>query len=86
MHAPNCPLPAILLVDDDPVVLRLLSRALRGCVAGYELVAVADGEQALPQLAQRPIPLIITDNNMPGISGLQLGLVLIHFLLGFLIV
>jgi two-component system, response regulator, stage 0 sporulation protein F len=73
MHASSRPAPAVLLVDDDPTILRLVTRALRGCIGGYELVAVADGEQALPYLVQRAIPLIITDNNMPGISGLQLA-------------
>jgi len=41
--------------------------------ATIDIVAVADGTHALDQLAQRLIPLLVTDYNLPGMSGIQLA-------------
>jgi two-component system response regulator GlrR len=52
--------PRVLLVDDDAGLLRLLS--LRLTAAGYDVLAVESGEQALAELAQyRPhlMPLML---------------------------
>jgi CheY-like chemotaxis protein len=37
-----------------------------------EIVSVHDAASALAQLELRPVPLLITDFNMPGMNGLQL--------------
>ncbi|HWQ93194.1 MAG TPA: HD domain-containing phosphohydrolase, partial [Clostridia bacterium] len=42
------------------------------CQAGYEVVAESDPRVALVQLEQREFSVIITDQRMPGISGLEL--------------
>ena len=60
----------ILLVDDDNSLLRLLS--LRLSTAGYEILAVESGEQALAQLPLFHPHLIITDLQMDGMDGLAL--------------
>ena len=60
----------VLLVDDDNSLLRLLS--LRLSSAGYEVLAVESGEQALAQLSLFNPHLIITDLQMDGMDGLTL--------------
>jgi len=59
----------ILVVDDDPGNRELLTRRLaRG---GYVSVAVDSGEKALALLAERRFDLILLDQMMPGLSGLE---------------
>ena len=60
----------ILLVEDDRALREALEDSL--AVAGYSCVAVADAEQALRELSQRVFSLMLSDINMPGMSGLQL--------------
>src|SRR5215510_15965065 len=60
----------IMLVDDDPALLRLLS--IRLTAAGYEIVTADSGTQALAQLAVRYPHLVITDLRMDGMDGLAL--------------
>ena len=60
----------ILIVDDDPALLRLLSLRLRE--EGHEAIAAASGEAALAQLDQALPQLLITDLRMGGMDGLQL--------------
>jgi CheY-like chemotaxis protein len=64
--------PAILVVDDDPEMLFLVRRILRGLNTDYEIVTCTRGDIALEQAGQRLIPLVITDYNLPGMNGLQL--------------
>lgn len=60
----------ILLVDDDPSLLRLLSLRLKA--AGYTLEAVESGEAALACLSVVQPRLIITDMRMGGMDGMAL--------------
>ena len=60
----------ILLVDDDPDLLRLIS--LRLSSAGYRVRTADSGETALAALAIARPGLVITDLKMPGIDGMQL--------------
>jgi two-component system response regulator GlrR len=60
----------ILIVDDDPALLRLLSLRLRG--EGHEVLEAASGEAALARLDQELPQLLITDLRMGGMDGLQL--------------
>ncbi len=62
--------PRVLLVDDDAGLLRLLS--LRLTAAGYDVLAVESGEQALAQLARYRPQLMITDLKMDGMDGMTL--------------
>lgn len=64
--------PAIVLVEDEPDILVILHRLMRDLTGGYDIVTVTSGAEALAQIALRPVPLVITDYNMPGMNGLQL--------------
>jgi DNA-binding NarL/FixJ family response regulator len=69
--APSLP-PAVLVVDDHDGILTVLHRLLSEFVPSYEIVPFSDGESALAHAAQRAIPLVFTDYNMPLMSGLEL--------------
>jgi two-component system cell cycle response regulator len=60
----------ILLVDDDPDILRSLTRFLTG--QGYTVAAVATGREALTTLQEEEITLAILDLMLPDASGLDL--------------
>jgi CheY-like chemotaxis protein len=59
----------ILLVEDDPRVREVLHQAL--ATAGYDVVAAADGEEALAAYTAAPTDLIITDLMMPRKDGVE---------------
>jgi DNA-binding response OmpR family regulator len=59
----------MLIVDDEPDAIELLSEFLTG--KGYEVIAAYNGEEALKKVkAERP-HLILLDIRMPGINGLE---------------
>ena len=60
----------ILLVDDEESVCALLSERLSS--AGFECSIRESGEKALELLESETFDVIISDLNMPGISGLEL--------------
>src|SRR5450755_3681945 len=60
----------VLLVDDDPDLLKLIS--LRLTSAGYRVQTADSGETALAALAVSRPAAVITDLKMPGIDGLAL--------------
>ncbi len=65
--------PAIIVVDDDPVLATVLQRLIRKTAASYEVVSVADGAAALAQFEQWQVPLVITDYNLlSSLTGLKL--------------
>ena len=60
----------ILVVEDEPVNLHLLSKMLQG--QGYDLRVASNGEEALSLVAQAAPDLILLDVNMPpGIDGYE---------------
>ncbi len=60
----------ILVVEDDELTLALISDLLRS--SGFEVRQASDGAQALKILDQEWFPVIITDWQMPVMSGLEL--------------
>lgn len=60
---------SILLVDDETPIRLLVGNRLRA--VGYIVHEAADGEQALELALQEPPDLIITDLQMPHMSGLE---------------
>lgn len=60
----------ILVVDDEPNLRRVLGAQLSR--DGYEVHAVADGEEALRILQEQYIDVVITDLRMPRLDGLEL--------------
>lgn len=61
---------SILLVDDEEKLLKRLGRALRE--EGHEVVEAISARDALRHLAQRPFDLLVADNLMPGMTGIEL--------------
>ncbi len=59
----------ILVVDDEPAVRRALERALR--LEQHDVELAENGEQALDQLAERPVDAVVLDVMMPGVDGLE---------------
>ena len=59
----------ILLVDDDPDILRLLTMTLRP--EGYRLLSASDGNAALEIARAEHLDLLLLDWNMPGRNGLE---------------
>jgi CheY-like chemotaxis protein len=60
----------VLVVDDDPVLRRMLTLLLER--EGFEPRAVSDVDQALGYLAADTVDVVLTDLIMPGRSGLVL--------------
>ena len=59
----------ILIVDDEPQILRALRAGL--LAHGYDVVSAADGEEALDKAAMELPDAVILDINMPRLSGLD---------------
>ena len=62
--------PAVLLVDDDPSVLSALRRGLRRVAVRVETARTA--HEALARLEVDSVDLVISDQKMPGMSGVEL--------------
>lgn len=62
--------PAILVVDDEAHILHVVSLKLRN--AGYQVITAADGEEGLERARADHPDLIITDYQMPFLTGLEL--------------
>ncbi len=60
----------ILIVDDEAHILHVLSLKLRN--AGYEVVTAVDCEDGYEQACQHLPDLVITDFQMPYMTGLEL--------------
>jgi DNA-binding NtrC family response regulator len=61
---------SILLVDDEEKILKALGRALRA--AGHEVIETSSPRDAQRLLAERPFDVMLVDNVMPQLSGLDL--------------
>jgi two-component system chemotaxis response regulator CheY len=60
----------VLIVDDSAVMRRMVRRALALCdVPMGKILEASDGEQALQVLSEAWIDLVLTDINMPHMSG-----------------
>ena len=59
----------VLLADDNADMRGYLQRLLQ---PGYQVTAVADGQEALDAIRAQPFDLVISDVMMPGLDGLQL--------------
>jgi twitching motility two-component system response regulator PilH len=61
--------PTILVVDDSPTDLRLLSTTLQG--GGYRIIIASDGDEALSKARQERPRLILLDVLLPKKNGFQ---------------
>ena len=59
----------ILLADDDPVMLKIVSRNLERL--GYRVLTADSGERAVEVARENPPDLAILDVRMPGIDGVE---------------
>lgn len=66
----NRPSATILLVEDDAHLQRLLRRILIG--DGYTVLTADHGLEALDHLTRHHVDLVVTDGQMPQMSGDQL--------------
>jgi len=60
----------ILIVDDNREIRTILEEYLRE--EGYTAQGAGDGNEALAKHGESPFDLIITDLNMPGMTGMEL--------------
>lgn len=61
--------PTILIVDDDQNILKSIKRSLVD--ENYNILTAANGPEGLDMLAQHKVSLVISDQKMPGMSGLE---------------
>ena len=61
---------SVLVVDDDPVILRLLQ--VNFDLEGIDVVTAVDGEEGLKMAQSDPPDLVISDIMMPKVNGLEL--------------
>lgn len=59
----------ILLIDDDPLVLRTLARTLDA--QGYETTAVDSGTKAIERVKKEDFDLVLSDIRMPELDGIE---------------
>ncbi len=64
------PPPTVLVVEDDPVILRLLEVNFE--LEGFEVLLAHDGEEGIEMARTHKPDLIISDIMMPKTSGLEL--------------
>ncbi len=62
----------ILMVDDDPILVKINERRLKN--HGYDVTAVSDSNEALEKFRNQPdkFDLLITDQTMPNLTGADL--------------
>jgi CheY-like chemotaxis protein len=61
----------ILVVDDDPDNREIVREVLEG--AGHEVVTVGSAEEALEQLDRKEFDVVLSDIDLPGMSGIALA-------------
>jgi CheY-like chemotaxis protein len=61
--------PAVLLLDDDERDLMLLEQILRP--DGFQVLKTTDPTRAFELLASHPVGIVISDQNMPGLTGVE---------------
>jgi len=61
--------PRVLIVDDEPRMRELLSRAVGGW--GFDVTTAKSGEEALRLAAEHPPHIALLDLDLPGIGGLE---------------
>jgi DNA-binding response OmpR family regulator len=59
----------MLIVDDESVILEMLTRLLEE--KGYSVRKAASAEAALAALEREPVDLILLDNVLPGMTGMR---------------
>jgi two-component system, OmpR family, KDP operon response regulator KdpE len=66
-HSPTARAPRVLIVEDEPALLRALRINLRA--RGYDVGVASAGREALAQARQRPPDVVVLDLGLPDIDG-----------------
>ncbi len=70
----------LLIVDDEPGIRSGAERVLRNFSVGYpfmeedftfEIFTAETGEKAIEQIESKPIDIILLDNKLPGMDGIE---------------
>jgi DNA-binding NtrC family response regulator len=61
-------LPSVLFVDDEERILRSLRMLFRG---RCEILTTTSGREAIDWVRQRPVHVVVSDQRMPGVSGVE---------------
>lgn len=61
---------SLLIVDDDPLIRRLIATTLED-VHGFDLMEAGDGQEALEAAAERPPAVVFMDIDMPRLDGIE---------------
>lgn len=59
----------IMVVDDRMGIRRLLQEVLQG--AGYQVITVSGGNEAVELIKKRPVDMVLLDMKMSGMDGLE---------------
>ncbi len=62
----------ILIVDDDPVILDVISEVLNKMLPGYEIVTAESGREALDIFQPGQFAMVLADIVMPGVDGIEI--------------
>ena len=62
----------VLIVDDNQVLIKLITTKLRRYNDRFDVITAGDGEEAINILNSHAISLLVTDLNMPKVDGMQL--------------
>jgi EAL domain-containing protein (putative c-di-GMP-specific phosphodiesterase class I) len=60
----------VLVVDDEPAMLRALSRLLEE--AGHRVITATNGHDAVKTLTTNEVDVVVSDVSMPGMNGIEL--------------
>ena len=66
---PGGVLPAVLVVDDEPLVLRVIARTLE---TTFNVATSHDGADAIAQVQRGRFTAVVSDIKMPGMTGIEL--------------
>ncbi|HEY5958637.1 MAG TPA: response regulator [Polyangiaceae bacterium] len=66
------PVLRVLLIDDEPAVVRALRRTIRLRRPTWLVTVVSSPAEALAEIAREPVDVVVSDYEMPEISGLDL--------------
>ncbi|HXG36670.1 MAG TPA: response regulator [Dehalococcoidia bacterium] len=62
---------AVLLVEDEPAIMRMLALILEDM--GYDVYQARNAERAIDLLKEVPTDLVLADVRLPGMSGVELA-------------